>query len=226
MSRLNVLGLAAAAIAVGACSHTDRDMYYLSKAHTKIEPVQVTAELRLTPDAEPGRLDPEGRDAVRRFAYAYRQEADGPLVIQRPRGAADEGPAMRLAGEIRGLLLAEGVDPGAIRDAAYDASGAGAAPTLLAYSAWEAQTPDCPDISSVDLTNTRSNSVAPSFGCATAHNLAAMIADPRDLVGEQTLGPADTIRRTAIMSKYRSGAPTAASKNPDGKVSISGAVGN
>jgi pilus assembly protein CpaD len=226
MSRLHALGLAAAAVALGACAQTSRDLAYASRAHTEIRPVQVTAELRLTPDAEPGRLDLEGREAVRNFAAAYREEGDGPLLIQRPRGSADEGPALRLAGEIRGLLLAEGVNPGDIRDAAYDANGGGPAATLLAYSAWEAQVEGCPTINMVDLTETRSNTVAPSFGCAVSHNLAMMIADPRDLEGEQTFDAPDPIRRTAIMSKYRAGTPTGATKSGDGKVSISSAVGN
>jgi pilus assembly protein CpaD len=226
MSRTIALTLAAASVALGACSHTNGDLAYAMREQAQPAPVQVTAELRLTPEDSADRLDPEGVDAVRRFAAAYREEGDGPLVISRPRSANDEVAGMRLAGEIRALLVSEGIEPVSIRDAAYEANGAAQAPTLVAYSAWEAQVSDCPAIGAMDLTVTRSNMALPSFGCATAHNLAVMIADPRDLVGEQALGAPDPVRRSAVFAKYRDGQPTAASPNSGGKVSISGAVGN
>jgi pilus assembly protein CpaD len=226
MSRLYVLALVAASLTAGACSHTKEDLRTATGERTHIRPVQVTAELRLTPEGGGDRLDLQTRDAVRQFAAAYREEGDGPLVISRPRSGEEEAPGMRIAGEIRGLLLAEGVDPSSIREGAYDAAGAAVSPTVLQYSAWEAHVTDCPTIGSQDLIDVRSNTVLPSFGCAVASNLAVMIADPRDLVGEQPLGEGDAGRRSIVFAKYRAGEPTAATPNPNGKVTISGAVGN
>ena len=64
----------------------------------------------------------------------------------------------------------------------------------------------------------------PSFGCATAMNLAAQIANPGDLVGPHRMDPADTGRRGVVFSKYRNGEKTSAERNGDASGAISQAV--
>jgi pilus assembly protein CpaD len=64
----------------------------------------------------------------------------------------------------------------------------------------------------------------PSLGCAVAVNLAAMIADPSDLVGDQPMDPADMGRRSIVLSKYRLGEKTSSEKNDDASGAISSAV--
>lgn len=44
-----------------------------------------------------------------------------------------------------------------------------------------------------------------NIGCATAHNLGVMVADPRDLVVGRDPGPADGQRGAAAMERYRKG---------------------
>ena len=71
---------------------------------------------------------------------------------------------------------------------------------------------------------TGANSALPSFGCAVSYNLAAQIADPSDLVGAQKLDPADTARRAIVLSKYRNGEPTTATRSAESSGAISKAV--
>jgi pilus assembly protein CpaD len=52
----------------------------------------------------------------------------------------------------------------------------------------------------------------PNFGCATQHNLAAMVADPRDLVAPRRVDAADAQRRMTVLDKYRKGQTTPAEK--------------
>jgi pilus assembly protein CpaD len=100
--------------------------------------------------------------------------------------------------------------------------GAGAVlsePLILAYQRYEAIAPNCLLKSQVDFSNSRSNNHLPTLGCAVRTNLAAMIADPADLLGQNALDPADTPRRMDILEKFRTGAPTASQGSEDGAVS-------
>jgi type IV pilus biogenesis protein CpaD/CtpE len=42
--------------------------------------------------------------------------------------------------------------------------------------------------------------------------MAAMVADPRDLVAPDTSGQADAQRRLTVLEKYRAGTPTPAER--------------
>ena len=59
-----------------------------------------------------------------------------------------------------------------------------------------------------------------------AVNLAAMIADPSDLVGTQKMDPADVGRRSIVLTKYRNGEKTSSERSDDASGAISKAVGN
>src|SRR5262249_3228138 len=125
----------------------------------------------------------------------------------------------------RAVMLAEGIDSTAITEGPYDASGARSAPLVISYRTYEAVVPNCPDISHYDFAWTGTNGHLPSFGCAVATNLAAMIANPGDLVATRQMDPADLGRRTVVLSKYRNGEPTATTRTDDSSGAISKAVG-
>jgi pilus assembly protein CpaD len=44
-----------------------------------------------------------------------------------------------------------------------------------------------------------------NFGCATQRNLAAMVANPADLVQPRAEGPIHAARRSTVLDKYRKG---------------------
>lgn len=46
-----------------------------------------------------------------------------------------------------------------------------------------------------------------NHGCATQNNLAAMVANPNDLLGPRRETPSDAARRQAAINRYRSGQP-------------------
>jgi pilus assembly protein CpaD len=111
-----------------------------------------------------------------------------------------------------------------IAEGTYDGTGARAAPLIISYRTYNAVVPNCRDLSFWDMTDTSTNSAMPSLGCAVNTNLAAMIADPSDLVGDQPTDPADIGRRQIVMTKYRNGEKTSADKNTDASGAISQAV--
>lgn len=90
----------------------------------------------------------------------------------------------------------------------------------LGYMTFKASTAPCRW--QVDVGNSSPNLPTPNFGCATQHNLAAMVADPRDLVEPRALGPSDATRRAVVLGQYEQGKPTAATKTADQTTTISG----
>ena len=90
----------------------------------------------------------------------------------------------------------------------------------LSYIRYQAHAEACGDWS-VNLASTSANQRSPNFGCATQHNLAAMVADPRDLVSPKPLDPNDAQRRLTVLEKYRKGETTVATKAAEQSGSIS-----
>lgn len=223
--RFAVIGAAAAA-ASAACSYSPRQISMIERNQTELRTVEVDAELAIGPAAPGAPLGSRERAAVQAFAASYQSEGRGPLVISRPSVAGDEQAGINAATDLRALLLAEGVDDRDIVEGPYDAVNAAAAPLRLNYKTLEVRAGDCPDLSSVDVTNVVVNAAMPSFGCALATNLAAMIANPEDLVGDHVMDPPDATRRTVVFTKYRAGQPTGGARNADADGGISSAVGN
>ncbi|HEV7690724.1 MAG TPA: CpaD family pilus assembly protein [Hyphomonadaceae bacterium] len=222
----HIVLLAGASLAVlGGCGHSPTEIAYANREHLQIQAEEITAELKIDSYTSGEKLGVMEREAVKTFAEAYMQEGHGSVIISRPGGGSDDGAAMRAAADARAVMLAEGVDATRIAEGPYDASGARVAPLVISYRTYEAVVPHCPDLSGIDFAFTGTNNALPSFGCAVQTNLAAMIADPSDLVGAQKMDPADIGRRGVIMSKYRQGAPTGAERSQDAKGTISNVGG-
>jgi pilus biogenesis lipoprotein CpaD len=62
--------------------------------------------------------------------------------------------------------------------------------------------PSCPDWSRPSASHS-ANVTTSNFGCATAVNLIRMLADPRELVRGQSLGPADGPHAARAVERYR-----------------------
>jgi pilus assembly protein CpaD len=222
--RLSIALASLPLIALGGCMQTQEQIALSNRMHTQIVAQETTAELKIGTVVAGEKLGARERDAVRGFAMAYQQEGHGSVIISRPSNGPDDISAMRAAADARAMMLAEGVDQNMIAEGTYDGTGARSAPLIISYRTYDAVVPNCPDISHWDFTDTWSNAALPSLGCAVAVNLAAMIANPSDLVGEQSMDPADTARRGIMFSKYRQGETTSASRNNDASGAISSAV--
>jgi pilus assembly protein CpaD len=211
-------------IALGGCMQTQEQIAWSNRMHTQIVAQETTAELKIGMVVAGEKLGLRERDAVKGFAMAYQQEGHGAVIISRPSNGPDDISAMRAAADARAMMLAEGVDQSMIAEGTYDGTGARSAPLIISYRTYDAVVPNCPDISHWDFTDTSSNAALPSLGCAVAVNLAAMIANPTDLVGDQPTDPADIARRGIMFSKYRQGVRTSSERNNDASGAISTVV--
>ena len=171
--------------------------------------------LRVGVDA--GGLDPASLGDLQRFTRDYLRNGSGLIRVAAPRRIPQAANAV--ADEIADLgvprnRIATGVD-----DVASPADE-----VRVSYVGYAASVEPCGDWSS-SVTFTSENKPTPNFGCATQHNLAAMVADPRDLVTPKPLGPEDAARRLTILDKYRKGEATVAGKTNEQSGVVSTAVG-
>ena len=93
-------------------------------------------------------------------------------------------------------------------------------PLRLSYMRYVAEGPDCGHEWSENIGETRNNLASANHGCANQKNLAAMIANPADLLGPRTEGPRYSERRDDAFGKYAKGKATAAEKTDDERVRV------
>ncbi len=162
---------------------------------------------------------------IETIATEYKSRGHGPLVISYPQNAGNAEAAIQAIAEARTRLYAHGLDWQQIAGGAYEATGRTQAPVLFSFNRYQAVAPDCdqgwPDLTTAAPGRRRSN-----FGCATAANLAAMVADPRDLETPRTMDAPDTGRRQTVLDNYRQGVPTAATSNGSDSGAVSEVTDN
>jgi len=79
------------------------------------------------------------------------------------------------------------------------------------YVSYQAHTDKCGDWSQ-DLDNTEDNDTPKNFGCAVQQNIAAQIADPRDLLHPRDMQDASAVRRDTVIGNYEAGKITSSDK--------------
>lgn len=181
-------------------------------------------EVHLNPgDAQLRQVD---RNRLSNFISGYNTKGHGPLIMSMPAGSANQQFAVQAIAEAREIAWEHGVEYEEITGNAYGAGGDVTAPIILAYQAYDAVAPDCVSLASLDISDVGSNNELPTFGCAIRKNMAAMIVDPADFLGQRELDPGDTARRAVIMEKFRAGEPTGATRSADESGVVSTAVQN
>ena len=141
-------------------------------------------------------------DIANRFAI----EGAPLLRIEAPSG--NDPVANDFAWRIKGALEQVGMPGERIQVVAYNAPDP-RAPVLIGYETLRAVVPQCGTVWT-SMTRTNGNETPPNFGCAVTANLAAQIANPRDIITPRGMTPGDAGRRTVVFDHYRKGEATAA----------------
>jgi pilus assembly protein CpaD len=147
------------------------------------------------------------------FVSDYLSDGNGVISIAVPHEYYSQSTADRLADRI----VSMGVPRSHILIGSREGSGR---QIELSYLGYGAHTDACGDWSH-DADKTIDNQPMPDFGCAVQHNIAAMVANPRDLVEPRVLGPIDASRRGTIIKQYETGQVTSAQKTEDQKGNVS-----
>lgn len=222
---LAFLAVSAIALALTGCKHTDDPtrvegwtLVDASERHPILVSQQPTTHIVKVPPGANG-LSGGQRAQLLDFADHYRATDNGAsrLVIQAPSGGANEVSSMYAVSQIRALLTDQGFAENMISVEAYDANGTREPPIRVSYLRFVAEPPPCGNWST-NLANEPINLPHPDLGCANQHNLAAMVANPADLLGPRSETARDSMRRDQVFTKYINGQPTGARKSADERV--------
>ena len=160
--------------------------------------------------------------ALSDFVTRWHDAGGGAVIVKAPGDVADTDQAKSMAYTVQSQLQTLGVPTDRIQLATYQA-GDSHAPILVSFQHLTARGPDCSG-GWDNLTSTMSNEPYKHFGCALTANMAAQIADPRDLISPSGLTPADNMRREVVLGKYREGKITASDKDAQASGAVSTAV--
>ncbi len=189
------------------------------EAHTA---TAVPVEARLAVGTQEGAQGLSGQEVnqLATFASDFVQLGRGNLVIsfpqidepnKSPASMARDAQRALMAQEAQRALYAGGVDFAKIYVTPYRVNASQTAPIMLSFARFEAVKIACQPWSEFDPRKTASNLSPDRFGCTQNANLAAMVADPGDLLGDRRDGPRDAGRIQVGIDKQRKGEVTAVS---------------
>ena len=211
--------LAACALAAGCAAPARSPSGFVALTPTE----QFAIEVRSTADeillAPHGTLSPAQESALAALADRWRDAGEGPIIVHATHG----GAGMHTAHAAAHALQAAGVPSPFVRIEPGEAPADGPPPPVrVGYSRLVAVGPQCANLWG-DLRHTAANEPQPAFGCAVTANIAALVADPRDLVTPRASYPADAVRRATVLEKYRKGEQTGAERSDDERGDVSAA---
>lgn len=218
---LPILAAAAVALAASGCASPRTEEALAAKTPTEQFPFKVGewADETLLAVHPQGGVSPNQAAALADAVTRWRDAGGDSVVVRTPVGNAQDGAAAAMAEQVRSVLLSRGVSYAVVRLERYETSGDPAAPLVVAFASYRAHVPECGKQWD-NLTGTQSNNVHSNFGCAISANMAAQVANPRDLVQARTEDRSDAGRSAFQMDLYRRGQETASSAQaPGGSVS-------
>jgi pilus assembly protein CpaD len=212
---LQALAIGLVSLSVAACSHSASQVAITGAVSTDYRdnyPITISDQLA-TLDVPVGlqtRYLPAGmEDNILGFAAAFMQSGSNAFAIVLPAGSANAPATAAIALQIEELVITQaGIPPGAIEYRSYPAQPDENAPVRLAYVRLAATTPPCGNWPT-NLARNWNNQNYANFGCATQNNLAAMVANPLDLLYPRMMTPPDAARRSAVLGNYEDGQATA-----------------
>ncbi|HEY5080735.1 MAG TPA: CpaD family pilus assembly protein [Bauldia sp.] len=211
--RLGIAAIAAGglALALAGCARdvdTATTTAALSDDYRVTHPISLqeqiaTLDVPVTIDS--ARLTEGEKSNILFFAQSYLASGTAIVAVVAPSGSPNQAAARNIAGQVEDTLRTAGVPSRAIASRVYRADPHDrVAPVRLAYNRVVAATDPCgpwPDL----VTDTKQNRHYESYGCAGQQNLAAMVANPLDLLYPRGMTPPDATRRATVLGKYRLG---------------------
>ena len=209
MMRALLLSVAATTV-LGACASTGasdmQPVTPLSRYSLRVEPGLDRIALAVHEDG----LSSRQQAALNDLAGRYFASGVGAVRIEGPSG--DDPAAARQTWAVRSALESAGLPADRIIVAAYAAPDP-RAPVLAGFETVRAVIPNCAAEPRA-MEGRFSNSSSMGLGCAINANLAAQIADPRDIVGHRPISPADSGRAAVVFDNSRRGEVTSAPQEP------------
>lgn len=166
-------------------------------------------------------LTPADDRAIRGMTALYRTVGQGPIIIGVPDSLGAEDP---LARQVADAIYEGGVARQDILFAPYTPGPQQKNEIVLGFKRFEAIAQPCPSLGTVNLAQTLGTIGLPNLGCVVNSNIAAMTANPADLLGPRAEGPSSADRRQRVIEVYKQGQPTQTPRGPGETVILSDAV--
>jgi pilus assembly protein CpaD len=225
------VALVAISLAMGACTHTSEEVTASVPNDYRLRHPIVLQESNRTINvfvgSTRGGLSATQRADVMGLAETWLREGTGVIVAEVPTGTPNARPAADSSREILALLAAGGVPPRGVTVRNYHPEDPRLFATIrLTYPRITAEAGPCgvwPDDlgSSIKNKDYFENKPYYNFGCAYQRNMAAMIANPSDLVQPRPETPTYTAQRNIVFDKYRKGTSTATTDPQADKAKLS-----
>ena len=200
----------AATATLGACasngSPDSQPLTPLSRYSLQVEPGLDRIALAVRDDG----LSANQQAALNDLADRYMLSGVGQVRVEGPSG--EDPAAARQTWAVRTALEAAGLPAERIVIASYAAPDP-RAPVLAGFETVRAVIPNCA-AEPRSLGGRFSNEPSMGLGCAVNANIAAQIADPRDIVGHRPISPPDSGRAAVVFDNYRRGEVTSAAQEP------------
>lgn len=204
-----------AVLLAGSCASPE-DSHWTSSDGAVNNPITVApqfASIRVNFSAPQAGLLPDDSARFEAFVADYLSRGSGSISVSAPQNG-DSTAALSYFG---GRLFAMGVPKSKILVGTHAGNNAGVELKFIAYTA---QTNPCGTWDR-NLAFTYSNRTPENFGCAVQQNIAAQVADPRDLIEMRPTDPSDAARRATVIDNYEKGRVTAAEKTKDQSGAVS-----
>ena len=199
----------------GCASHSKRDFTVGSVQHTyKTKHPIVIDEGEKTLDipvaSQSSGLPRAVASSIEGYGGEFLQAANGTITIMVPSGSSNESGARAILPSVTNALTVSGVPAHRMNVTSYYAAEHGAtAPIRLSYIAVTAKVEQCGKWPEDLAAQNNNNQNYHNFGCASQNNLAAIIANPADLLAPRGTTPIDAARRNQVIESYRNAENTA-----------------
>lgn len=214
--------LALLALTAAACQHTNEEIAsglpavpndYRQRHPIVVQEADRTVEVFVGTGR--GGLTAPQRTDVTAFAQTWQQEGTGPIVIDLPVSTPNARAATQSLHDIQGIFSSAGIPARGVTVRRYTPPNPGQFATIkLNYPKITADAGPCgiwPEDLGPSFRNPiyQDNRPYSNLGCAYQRNMAAMVANPADLVQPRPESPSYTQRRATVFGKYAKGEPTA-----------------
>jgi len=197
----------ACVLMAGSCAAPTNDANGMKEDGAANHPISVEPSYEsLKLSYSMGGLSPADQAKFDAFVSDYQGHGNGSIAVSAPAGNMSPAMIAFFAQHINDL----GVSKDHILVATHDAP-TGDMRVEINYVSYQAHTDKCGDWSQ-DLANTEDNDTPKNFGCAVQQNIAAQIADPRDLLHPRDMQDASAVRRDTVIGNYEAGKITSSDK--------------
>jgi pilus assembly protein CpaD len=187
-----------AALAVSACGHRPYDIPDRGLEAVNV-PVVARSDYVFDASAPDGSLAPYEAARLNAWFAGLDLGYGDTIYVDGPYADGARSDVAQLAGAY-GLMVAQG--------APVSAGAVGPGMVRVIVSRTRATVPGCPNWSVAAQPNSQNRTMS-NFGCAVNSNLAAMVADPQDLVhGREGSAVSDALTSAKAVGAYRRAEPT------------------